>query len=240
MKLCQFIRVTSVFVHVAGSLRRLPTSHLKKARASAITARRCISRRCHIDLLGSSVGRFGHGRPVLGNTVKPDSPHGLLRLFAEQRAPLNSYFLKRTAHTWDAQDLVQEVYLRLLTADRRSEEVIRNPEAYLFTIAANLLKEHAVSRQRAPTGSDGLEQVLERLAVPCEAEAGVDRSVRQRRLAQIIGRLSPKCRAAMTMHYRDELGYRDIAERLDISPNMVKKYIVKGLALCRQGMSRYE
>ena len=66
--------------------------------------------------------------------VKPDHAHGLLRLFSEQRAPLNSYFLKRTAHAWDAQDLVQETYLRLLAADQHGADDIRNPEAYLYTI----------------------------------------------------------------------------------------------------------
>jgi RNA polymerase sigma-70 factor (ECF subfamily) len=176
----------------------------------------------------------------MGTAVKPDSPHDLLRLFAEQRAPLNKYFLRRTAHAWDAQDLVQEVYLRLLTADRQNEAAIQNPEAYLYTIAANLLQEHAVRRQRTATAGDELEQMLERLAIPCDAEAGVDRDAMRRRLARIMARLSPKCRVAMILRYRDELGYRDIAERLHVSPNMVKKYIVKGLTACRQGMSRYD
>jgi RNA polymerase sigma factor (sigma-70 family) len=177
---------------------------------------------------------------AMGTTVKPDSSQALLRLFTEQRTPLNKFFLRKTAHAWDAQDLVQEVYLRLLTADRHNAEAIRNPEAYLYTIATNLLKERASHRERAPAGHDELEDVLERFAVPCEAEAGVDRAVLRRRLAQIIGRLSPKCRAAMLLHYRDELGYREIAERLNISANMVKKYIVKGLTACREGMSRHD
>ena len=176
----------------------------------------------------------------MDTTVKPDSPHDLLRLFTEQRTPLNRYFLRRTAHTWDAQDLVQEVYLRLLTADRQSEEAILNPEAYLYTIAANLAQEHSVRRQRTSTAGDELENMLERLAIPCEAAAGIDRDAMRQKLAEIIRRLSPKCRVAMILRYRDELGYRDIAERLKVSPNMVKKYIVKGLAACRQGMSHYE
>jgi RNA polymerase sigma factor (sigma-70 family) len=182
-----------------------------------------------------------HGRSFsMGTTVKPDSPHNLLRLFAEQRTPLNRYFLRRTAHTWDAQDLVQEVYLRLLTADQEGEEAIQNPEAYLYTIAANLVQEHTTRRQRTSTAGDELEDMLERLAVPCEAEAGVDRDAMRQRLAKIFARLSPKCRVAMIMRYRDDMGYREIAERMNISPNMVKKYIVKGLAACREGMGHYD
>ncbi|WP_243041379.1 RNA polymerase sigma factor [Dyella sedimenti] len=165
---------------------------------------------------------------------------GLARLFEEQHDTLNRYFLKRTAHAWDAQDLVQELYLRLLRTDRGSPEVIRNPEAYLFTVAANLVKEHAAKRQRNPLGSDELDVVIDRLATPCDAAAGIDRALRRQRLADVIGRLTPKCRAALVMHYRDELGYREIGERLDISTHMVKKYIVKALAACRLGMARYD
>lgn len=162
------------------------------------------------------------------------------KLFAEKGASLHSYLLRRVAHRWDAQDLVQEVYLRLLRIDPADAASIRNPEAYLFTVAANLIKEHAVLRQQSPLGSEGLEEVIEQFSTPCSAEADMDRELRRQRLGALIKRLSPKCRAVLVMHYRDDLSYRDIAERLSISPNMVKKYIVKGLAACRQRMADYE
>jgi RNA polymerase sigma factor (sigma-70 family) len=97
-----------------------------------------------------------------------------------------------------------------------------------------------VTRRTAPVGTDGLEDIIERLATPCDAAAGVDREVRRQRLGELIARLSPKCRAVLVLHYRDELSYRQIGEQLSISPSMVKKYIVKALAVCRQGMGRYD
>ena len=127
--------------------------------------------------------------------VTADSTSGLARLFEQQHDTLNRYFLKRTAHTWDAQDLVQELYLRILRTDRTGTDDIQNPEAYLFTIASNLVKEHATRK---------------------------------------------RCRAVPVVHYRDELGYREISERMQISTHMLKKYIVKALAACRLGMARYD
>jgi RNA polymerase sigma factor (sigma-70 family) len=174
-----------------------------------------------------------------GRLVPPTREMPLTRLLAEQHVPLKQYFLRRTAHAWDAQDLVQEVWLRLLAADRDGADDIRNPEAYLYTVAANLLKKHAVRQRSAPIGSDALEQVIERLATPCDAAAGVDRLLRRKRLAELVGRLSPKCRAVLVLHYRDELSYAEIADQLGISSHMVKKYVVKALAACRQGMQRY-
>lgn len=176
----------------------------------------------------------------MGLQVSADKHNAWSKLFAEQGAWLNNYVLRRVAHAWDAQDLVQEVYLRLLRTDRGAQEDIRNPEAYLVTVASNLIKERAVMQQRAPVSSEGLEEVLDRLSTPCVAGAEVDHGLRRQRLGQLIARLSPKCRAVLVLHYRDELGYREIGERLGISSNMVKKYVVKGLAACRQGMLRYE
>ena len=89
-----------------------------------------------------------------------DSTSGLAQLFEEQHDTLNRYFLKRTAHPWDAQDLAQELYLRLLRTDRAAAETIEKPEAYLFTVAANLVKEHAARKQRSPrTGEEVNEPI---------------------------------------------------------------------------------
>jgi RNA polymerase sigma-70 factor (ECF subfamily) len=172
--------------------------------------------------------------------VSAETPQSWARLLADKGPTLANYFLRRVSHRWDAQDLVQEVYLRLLRSGDAGAGTVRNPEAYLFTVAANLVKEHAQMQRRAPISSEGLEDVIERLATPCHAGADVDRALRRQRLATLIGRLSPKCRAVLVMHYRDDLSYKEIGEQLAISPNMVKKYIVKGLAACRQGMARYE
>ena len=161
-------------------------------------------------------------------------------LFAEKRTTLSNYFLRRVAHWWDAQDLVQEVYLRMLRIEPADAANIRSPEAYLFTVAANLVKEHALLRAQQPLGSDELEQVVEQLVAPTNLEADIDSESRQRQLSALIDRLSPKCKAVLVMHYRDGLSYREIAERMAISTNMVKKYIVKGLAACRQRMAEYE
>jgi RNA polymerase sigma factor (sigma-70 family) len=166
-----------------------------------------------------------------------DPSAGLATVLLEQDGLLQRYIHRRAGHAWDAQDLVQETYLRLLSADPES---IQNPEAYLFTVATNLLRQRAGGRQTGGREDSGLDEVFERLATPCEAASGVDQERRSQRLNELMARLSPKCRAAMILHYRDDLSYREIADQLDISVHMVKKYIVKGLAACRQGMGRYE
>src|SRR5882724_11601686 len=67
------------------------------------------------------------------------------RLFADHANTLQAFFRRRLREQRDATDLTQEVYLRLL---RANETPIHNPEAYLFTVANNLLKETSIMRRR--------------------------------------------------------------------------------------------
>ena len=54
-------------------------------------------------------------------------------------APLRSYFLRRVRDRDNAEDLAQEVLLRAIRAGE--SEAIERPENYVFTVAANPLKD---------------------------------------------------------------------------------------------------
>lgn len=160
------------------------------------------------------------------------------QVFASREGWLLGYFRRRLAQPADARDLVQEVYLRLLHVDR-GEAVIADPEAYLFTVAANLVKEEAVLHRSRALHVD-VSQVFPELETREDtAEDLVEREHRERRLAQALQRLPPRHRAVMLMQYRDRLSYAEIAERLGVSTHMIKKYVVKALALCRRDLAEY-
>src|ERR1700727_1198547 len=74
------------------------------------------------------------------------------RLFAEHRDALRTFFLRRIRGGSDAEDLAQEVYLRMLRIS--DQEAIHNPVHYLYTVANNLVKEHAVLERRQANGID--------------------------------------------------------------------------------------
>jgi RNA polymerase sigma-70 factor (ECF subfamily) len=161
-------------------------------------------------------------------------------MFTTHHAALTGFFRRRVAHPWDAQDLAQEVYVRLLRIDGGDNSNIANPEAYLFTVASNLVKEHAVLQKRHRLGVD-IEQVLPELEAPRgSAEDEAERDFRRQRVAAMLDRLPPRCKAVMLMQHRDGMSYEEIAVQLGVSTHMVKKYVVKALALCRRGLARYE
>src|SRR5277367_422379 len=83
----------------------------------------------------------------------PDpNPSLVERLFTEHRAALQTFFLRRVRAKADAADLAQEVYVRMLRVS--DQEAIRNPVHYLYTVANNLVKEHAVLERRQASGVD--------------------------------------------------------------------------------------
>ena len=60
---------------------------------------------------------------------------------------------------------------------------------------------------------------------------------RRRQLQQIeqaLSELPPKCRAVVTLRGRQGMTSLEVAERLGISTNTVKKYMTKGVAHCRK------
>ncbi len=159
------------------------------------------------------------------------------RLFEEHGRALRAFFHRRLRRHAEAADLAQEVYLRMLRV--ADTDAIRNLEAYLYAIAGNLMKEHAL-RERVLSSAVDLEDpfVIQQLAELPDVGGEIDATQRERRLHEVLQQLPAKCQAAVMLQYRDGLSYAQIGERLDISTNMVKKYLGQALVHCRRRMAR--
>jgi RNA polymerase sigma factor (sigma-70 family) len=168
--------------------------------------------------------------------VEP-KPSLVERLFAEHRGALQTFFLRRIRSKADAPDLAQEVYVRMLRISDR--EAIRNPVHYLYTVANNLVKEHAVLDRRQASGIDIDEApALEQLETLPEFDGDLDVTQRIARLGVVLQQLRPKCRAAVELRFTHGLSYRAVAMHLGVSPQMAKKYVEQALSHCRRRMAR--
>ena len=164
-------------------------------------------------------------------------PSSVERLFAEHRAALQTFFLRRIRSKADAPDLAQEVYVRMLRIS--DQAVIRNPVHYLYTVANNLVKEHAVLDRRQASGIDIDEAAAhERLETLPEFDGDLDTTQRVARLGVVLRQLSPKCRAAVELRFTHGLSYRVVAMHLEVSPQMARKYVEQALGHCRRRMAR--
>lgn len=169
--------------------------------------------------------------------VANPKPSLVERLFAEHGGALQAFFRRRIRAKADAPDLAQEVYLRMLRIS--DQEAIRNPVLYLYTVANNLAKEHALRDRRWSTGLDidasGIHEELE--ALPA-FDGDLDALLRIARLKTVLQQLRPKCQAAVALRFTEGLTYREVGVRLGISSQMAKKYVAQALVHCRRRMAR--
>lgn len=145
------------------------------------------------------------------------------------------FLRSRIGHGDVAQDLAQEVYLRLLRLDDLG--VIRNPRAFVIHLAAHAAHEwRMLARNRLRHSEEELQGLAGEHCDPAEM---LEQNERLRRLTQALETLSPKCQAVLLMHRRDGMTYKEIAAQMNISVSMVKKYMARGLAAC-QSMDQAE
>src|SRR5215475_8369917 len=146
---------------------------------------------------------------------------------------LVKFLVRRSATPADAQDLAQEVYLRLLRVDRL--DLVRQPRSYLLRIAANLLHEWRLkARQNRPHRAD----LLETLPSQDDPQADTAAALRARRLSAELARLSGPARIALVMQVRDGLSYEEIAVRMNVTPRMTKRYLLAAFAQLRSRLPK--
>jgi RNA polymerase sigma factor (sigma-70 family) len=145
------------------------------------------------------------------------------------------FIARRLRSVADARDLAHEAYVRLLRVKRR--DLIRDPQAYLYRIAANVLYEFELKRK---ADAMGLTRVAEYQVVEAafgHPERDVEALLARKRIEAVLGQLSPRCRAVLILYRRDGLTYKEIGTRIGISTSMVKKYLARGLRHCREHLS---
>ncbi len=137
-------------------------------------------------------------------------------------------FLARRVGFQDAQDLLQETYLRVC---RHAEiDTIAEPEALLRATADNLAKDHLRRRKTERKYLDfecDAESEPSQNALP---DARMEAETRLKLLIETVHRLPPRCRQVFIMRRFEDLHQEEIARRLGISRNMVEKHLRLALA----------
>lgn len=146
---------------------------------------------------------------------------------------LRRYF-RRRADDADVDDLVQEVFLRLQSAQLSAP--IDNVERYLFTAARNaLISRHRRRKARGAMLHDELEEGIE-IAEQRSPERIVIGQQEYRRVLEAIQNLPPRAREAFQYHRFENLTYQAIAQRMGISKEAVKELMHRALVRIVQEM----
>jgi RNA polymerase sigma-70 factor (ECF subfamily) len=145
--------------------------------------------------------------------------NGGLTRFLERRVPARI----------DAQDLAQEVYLRLLRVE--GFDSIAEPQAYLYRVATNVASEWRLRACNSkPHGADELESLL----AEASPEAELDEMQFSAQLDAALRRLSPMVRGVLFLKLRDGLTHQEIAEQMGITPRVVRRCVSRGYLELRE------
>lgn len=152
---------------------------------------------------------------------------------ARWQTPLRRFLGRRRVSYIDAQDLAQEVYLRLLrVADLGA---IEQPQAYLYAIARNIASEW---RDRANVAHPHVYGHLDDLIDLTTPETLAAESAEARVLEDALRPLPAVIRAVIYLKLRDGKTHEEIAAHLGVSQRMVRKYLTTGYASLRDTLVR--
>ena len=161
-------------------------------------------------------------------------PHEeLLAAYIENRADLRAFFLVRLRSETEADDLFQELYVKVAAVAPGLE--IEQPLAFLYRQASNLMLDRLRIRKRS-SRRDAEWRRTHHLAGDCEDIADeptafdvVAGRERLTRLTRAVARLPGPVQTVFRMHKFEGLSHKEVAERLGISKSLVEKHMIAAL-----------
>jgi RNA polymerase sigma-70 factor (ECF subfamily) len=162
-----------------------------------------------------------------------ESRSPLIALYLARRADLVRFFTVRLRSAAAAEDLVQDIYVRLSGLDEPGE--IHNPTAYLYRLGSNLMLDR-LRGERRTAHRDGawLDSQTTRVGVhEISAEPSAETTVAARQrlalLSEALKDLSPQTQRVFRLHKFESLSHPEVAAALGISRSAVEKHMMAAL-----------
>lgn len=150
------------------------------------------------------------------------------------REPLLRFFSRRLPDTAAAEDMVQQVFERLV--QRGDVEGIENARGYVYRIAENVFVDHmrraAVRRSHA---HDPFDESLH-AGVDFSPEHVLAKRERLARVMEILHTLPERTRIIFVLRRIEGWKYQDIAKRYGISVSAVEKHVERAVEQIVAGM----
>lgn len=152
----------------------------------------------------------------------------LVQLYSDHHGWLQGWLRRKLGNRFDAADLAQDTFLRLLAG--RNVSAIREPRKYLATIANGLVidsfRRQSIEnayREALAARPEPLDISPETRALILETLVAIDR---------MLDKLGGRAREIFLLAQFEGLSYAAIGERLGVSITTVKKHLTRALAQC--------
>jgi RNA polymerase sigma-70 factor (ECF subfamily) len=167
---------------------------------------------------------------LLSETAKRTADATVLRAYEEAREDVYYYVVSLGLPAAQAQDIAQEVFLKLYVQLRDGEE-IRNIRGWLFRVAHNEALKWKAKDRRYGEMAPGLEPVSK--AVGVEKQMLDNES--QQRLREALADLSPQQLQVLQLRAAG-LRYREIAETIGIGVSTVNEFMRRAVTRLKKAV----
>jgi RNA polymerase sigma-70 factor (ECF subfamily) len=210
-------------------------------------------------ILMASLGPHSSGsmQPALARAESYTDAEVMLRLKAgdqtafdylvqKYRRPLVSFMYRMARNTAAAEDLAQEVFLRVYRS-RQTYEASAKFTTWLYRIATNLAVNHARdTRHERPEVTVSLDEPDEETGTTLDLAAGTitaeEALVRRERTLAIrskVEALPERQRLAVIMHKYQQMDYKQIADVLKLSESATKSLLFRAYETLRQQLKEF-
>lgn len=180
--------------------------------------------------------------------MSPSPPHDpaaaspLIAAYFERRPNLVRFFAARTGSLAQAEDLAQELYLKL--AGQPADIDARAPVALLYRIATNLMLDSVRGAQRSQAretswrAESGAFLGAEEVTPDAAADEAMITRERLRQLAAAVVDLPPQMQKAFRLHKLEGRSQAETAQVMGVSVKAIEKHIsaaIQALAKRMQG-----
>lgn len=152
-----------------------------------------------------------------------------MEVYLSRRDAIGRFLTARLGNADETEDVLQDLFLRVNRMGSTPD--VRDPAAYLFTMALNLARDRRRERSRAnarDTGWAGARYQMageEPIFDQPSAEAAYAARQRLEAVTAALDELSPQCRRVFQLHKLEGLSHQDVAERTGITRSTVEKHM---------------
>ncbi|UEQ05118.1 sigma-70 family RNA polymerase sigma factor [Halomonas profundus] len=156
----------------------------------------------------------------------------LAEMYNAHHGWLQRWLQRKTGCSWQAADLAQDTFLRILTSPSNADQIskLHEPRNFLTTIARRVWVDFVRRDALEKAWLEALKHQPEPVVVSPEEQALILENLFQ--IDEMLEGLGNKVSQAFLLCHLEGLRYAEIAERLGVSVSSVKKYMAKATEHC--------
>ena len=159
----------------------------------------------------------------------------LAALYDATSGKLFSVCLRVLKSRSEAEDALQDVYLRIWAKADRYAVTGHSPMTWLITVARNLAIDRLRAKKRNHVDLDSVGELVEKRPGP---EAASIAASDQRRISACFEELPPDRADAVRSAYLDGATYQALADRFDVPLNTMRTWLRRSLISLKECLSR--